>query len=177
MNNTARLKVSRQSVDLSGYPDLVVIYLGMRANSLRGLKTLFGLGPQIKKSVAAGPDGLLLHENIFFSFFPPHFGMRQYWRDFESLERWTRELPHQAWWRDFHRDPGGTSFWHETYAIGGGFEALYGNMKTNVGMMKFAPRLQPHGSLFTARRRLGKAGEPGVPVLAEAELEETGAAR
>ena len=42
-------KVERQTVDLSAFPDLVVIYLGMRLNAWAGLKTLFGLGPQIKK--------------------------------------------------------------------------------------------------------------------------------
>src|SRR5579862_2579111 len=60
-------KVSRVTVDLSGYPELVVIYLGMRVNSLRGLATLFGFGPKIKASVDAQPDGLLLHENFLFS--------------------------------------------------------------------------------------------------------------
>jgi hypothetical protein len=30
----------RQTVDLSAYPDLVVIYLGMRVNVLTGIKTL-----------------------------------------------------------------------------------------------------------------------------------------
>jgi hypothetical protein len=55
-------KVQRTTVDLSAYPDLVVIYLGMRVNSLRGLKTLMRLGPAIKSAVAAKPDGLLLHE-------------------------------------------------------------------------------------------------------------------
>lgn len=94
-------KVNRVSVDLSPYPDLVVIYLGMRVNSLRGLKTLFSFGPKISASVAAKPDGLLLHENFFFSFFPLHAGMRQYWRDFESLEAWARSMPHQKWWQDF----------------------------------------------------------------------------
>ena len=68
--------VNRRTVDLSAYPDLVVIYLGMRVNRLTGLKTLFGFGPRISRSVAAQPDGLLLHENFLFSFFPVHAGMR-----------------------------------------------------------------------------------------------------
>jgi hypothetical protein len=32
-------KVNRRTVDLSGFPDLVVIYLGMRVNVLAGIKT------------------------------------------------------------------------------------------------------------------------------------------
>ena len=56
-------KVERRTVDLSQFPELVVIYLGMRVNRMTGLKTLFGFGPKISASVAAQPDGLLLHEN------------------------------------------------------------------------------------------------------------------
>jgi hypothetical protein len=104
------MKALRQTVDLSAYPDLVVVYLGMRVNVLTGIKTLFGFGPKIEGSVSARPDGLLLHENLFYSLFPPHFGMRQYWRDFESLERWTRTEPHRDWWKQFLRDTGGLAF-------------------------------------------------------------------
>jgi hypothetical protein len=98
-----RTKVQRRTVDLSAYPDLVVIYLGMRVNALAGLKTLFGFGPKIAQSVAAKPDGLLLHENLLFSLFPPHLGMRQYWRDFDALESWARSEPHRVWWKQFLR--------------------------------------------------------------------------
>ena len=96
MEVASGMPVNRQTVDLSGYPDLVVIYLGMRVNTLTGLKTAIGFGPNIDRAVAAKPDGLLLHENIMFSLFPPHLGMRQYWRDFDSLERWARSEP---WYR------------------------------------------------------------------------------
>ena len=50
-------RVDRRTVDLSAYPDLVVIYLGMRVNALSGLKRLLGLGPQIADSVKAKPAG------------------------------------------------------------------------------------------------------------------------
>ena len=70
-------RVNRQGVDLTAYPELVVIYLGMRVNTLAGLKTLLGLGPQIDKAGRARPDGLLHFENnIIFSIFPFHIGMR-----------------------------------------------------------------------------------------------------
>jgi hypothetical protein len=105
---------NRQTVDLSGFPDLVVIYLGMRVNRPRGLRTLAWIGPRIRRSVLERPDGLLLHEDLIFSVFPPHLGMRQYWRDFDAMERWARSLPHKQWWQRFVRDTGGTGFWHET---------------------------------------------------------------
>ena len=145
-------KPERQTVDLSLYPDLVVIYLGMRANSLRGTKTLVSFGPKIRKAVAHGPDGLLLHENLFYSFFPLHAGMRQYWRDFDSLERWARSGVHGEWWKAFLGDRGGAGFWHETY-FRGGIESVYIDMPP-FGLAQFAPTEPARGSMFSARRRL-----------------------
>lgn len=152
-------KVNRLTVDLASYPELVVIYLGMRVNSPRGLKTLFQFGPRISASVAEKPDGLLRHENLFFSLFPPHFGMRQYWRDFDSLETWARSMPHQKWWQDFVRDSGGTGFWHETYFRRGGMEAIYDDVPVPLGLTGFAPTRAAQGAMFSARKRAGVAGE------------------
>jgi hypothetical protein len=67
--------VDRRTVDLSGFPDLVVIYLGMRVNRITGIKTLLGFGPRISASVEARPDGLLGHETVVYSLFPMHIGM------------------------------------------------------------------------------------------------------
>jgi Domain of unknown function (DUF4188) len=165
------VKVNRRTVDLSAYPDLVVIYLGMRINRWAGLKRLFGLGPQIDKSVVDKPDGLLLHEPIYYSLFPPHVGMRQYWRDFDSLERWSRSEPHRIWWQQFQRDSGGTGFWHETYFKRGGMEAVYGNVPVDIGLLRFAPQRPARGPMFSARDRAHMGGVPTVaaPVV-EAEF-------
>src|SRR6478609_2014956 len=158
---------NRTTVDLSAYPDLVVIYLGMRVNSPTGVRTLISFGQKIRKSVEAQPEGLLLHENLLLSLFPPHAGMRQYWRDFDSLERWARSLPHQQWWGRFLRDPGGTGFWHETYFLRGGIEAIYDGVPDSLGLLAFAPAVPARGSLFSARRRARLEGAellaPTVP--------------
>jgi len=164
-------RVDRRTVDLSGYPDLIVIYLGMRVNALTGIKKLLGMGPQIAASVKAKPDGLLLHEDLLFSLFPAHVGMRQYWRDFESLERWTRCAPHREWWKQFLRDSGGTGFWHETYSIRGGIQAIYDDMPRPIGLMTFAPLSPARGSVFSARQRLRREGSESSPAPApEADL-------
>jgi hypothetical protein len=163
--------VTRQTVDLSGYPDLVVVYLGMRMNALTGIKTLIGFGPKISKSVDDQPDGLLLHENFLFSLFPPHAGMRQYWRDFDSLEKWTRSEPHRIWWQQFLRGTGSTGFWHEAYFVRGGMEAIYIDIDVPLGFSAFAPVVPARGAMFSARRRMDMAGEPAsVAPLSEAEL-------
>jgi fumigallin biosynthesis monooxygenase-like protein len=84
--------IEQQAADLGWYPDLVVIYLGMRVYRLGGLRTVLRLRSEVLKSVRARPDGLLYHESFYFSLFPLHIGLRQYWRDFDPLERWTRTL-------------------------------------------------------------------------------------
>ena len=156
-------KAERRTVDLSAYPDLVVIYLGMRANSFKGFLTMFKFGPSIAKAVEAKPDGLLLHERIVWGWFPPHFGMRQYWRDYDSLENWARSLPHQDWWKNFLRDTGGAGFWHEAYFKRGGMEAIYDTMPKPLGFADFAPVEPARGPLFSARTRVGREGEPALP--------------
>jgi hypothetical protein len=162
MTGPAKRGPLRQTADLSGYPDLVVIYLGMRARSPQGLLTLFRYGPRIQRSAADRPDGLLRHEMVTWGVFPPHLGMRQYWRDFDSLERWARSDPHAAWWRGLLADMGGTGFWHETYFARGGMESVYLDMPP-TGFTAFAPVVEARRSLFSARRRMRMAEPDGTP--------------
>jgi hypothetical protein len=160
----------RETVDLTGFPDLIVIYLGMRARSLRGLVTLARFGPRIQASVDAKPDGLLHHETYLLSLLPPHFGFRQYWRDYESLERFTRAAPHGEWWRHYLRDTGGTGFWHETYCQRGGIEAVYVDVPVPLGLTRFAPVRPARGTMFSARRRLGRGDAVEPAPVSEGEL-------
>lgn len=173
------MPTNRQTVDLSAYPDLVVIVLGMRVNVLTGIRTLLGFGPKIESAARARPPGLLHHEAFLFSLFPPHAGIRQYWRDFEALERWARSEPHRIWWKEFLADSKGTGFWHETYRMHGGIEAIYDDVPKPVGMLAFAPVTKARGGLFSARKRISATnqaddligGEASAPAVAEAELD------
>ncbi len=141
---------SRLSVDLSGYPDLVVVYLGYRARSLKGARSLLRIGRGLRAIQQDPPPGLLSHENMWFGLMHP--GFRQYWRDFDSLEAFTRAPRHAAWWRDFARDSGG-GIWHETYRIRGGMEAIYSGMP-RIGFASFAPERAPTGPFKSARQRV-----------------------
>ncbi len=142
----------------------------MRVNRITGIKTLLGFGPRISASAAARPDGLLLrHENIIYSLFPMHVGMRQYWRDADSLLKWTRSDPHREWRQSFLKDSGGTRFWHETYFRRGGMEAIYDDVPQPIGLMSFAPVVAARGPMFGAATRGGK--DTAIqPVLSEEEL-------
>lgn len=80
------------------------------------------------------------------------------------MERWTRSEPHRVWWQQFLRDSKGTGFWHETYFMRGGMEAIYSDMPKPVGLQTFAPTQPARGSAFSARKRLHIAGDaPAVP--------------
>src|SRR5262249_6352907 len=96
-----------------------------------------------------------------YSLFPMHVGMRQYWRDANSLLQWTRSDPHRQWWQSFLKDSGGTGFWHETYFRRGGIEAVYDDVPENIGLMAFAPVVPARGPMFGAATRAEKefAGE------------------
>ena len=142
----------RESVDLSGYPDLVVVYLGFRVGTWRGLKALFGIGRGLMDIQRDKPDGLLAHENLVFGL--NHIGLRQYWRDFESLEAFTRSEPHRTWWRAFGRDRSGTAFWHEAYRLSGGMEAIYVGLPRPIGLARFASARKPEGPFLSSRQRL-----------------------
>jgi Domain of unknown function (DUF4188) len=169
MQTSTGTKVDRRTVDLSGYPNLVVIYLGMRVNRLTGLKTLLGFGPKISASVEAQPHGLLLHETMIYSMFPPHVGMRQYWRDMDALLTWSRSEPHREWWKSFLKNAGGTGFWHETYLMTGGMEAIYDDLPQPIGMLRFAPVVPARGPMFAAAHRAQK-GNAAEAVVSENDL-------
>jgi hypothetical protein len=170
-----RKAVARNTVSLADYPDLVVAYLGGRIYRPRGVVSMIKVKRDIDKAVATQPDGLLRHEMVMFQPFPLHWGLRQYWRDPEALEQWTRGMPHQRWWRDFMRDPGGLGFWHETYLLRGGMESVYDFMSVPTGMLAFAENQPAVGALFSWRNRLGHGPARLAPVLSEEEVaEETG---
>lgn len=164
-------KTERQTIDLSQFPELVVIYLGMRVRSPRGVLTLLSFGRRIHKAVREKPDGLLLNEDLIYArrwlgviptIVPMHYGQRQYWRDFESLERWSRSGTHAAWWREMLKNPRGIAFWHEAYCCSAEMEGVFLSMPEPVGMMCFAGVGPARGTMFSARLRLRRHGKATV---------------
>lgn len=156
--------VRREVPDFSACPDLVVIMLGMQVHTGYGLKTLLGLGKPIDAAGVGRPDRLLHYENrIIFSLRPTHIGMRSYWRDPQSLEAWSKSDPHRIWWRDFLRDSRGTGFWHETYHLRGGMEAVYVDIGKPVGFSTFMPMVPALGTMASRRRARAPDSAPDRP--------------
>lgn len=154
--------IDRRSVDLAGYPDLVMILLGFRVKGWRGVSAMWRIGAGLSEIARQKPDGLLAHEGMMFSL--THFGFRQYWRDLDALEQFTRSEPHADWWRRVRELSAGAGFWHETYHAKGGVEALYVGMPDPVGLQHFAPERRPIGPFLSARSRVQGGASPSGSV-------------
>lgn len=163
---------SRQTVDLSNYPDLVIVRAGMRAHSVRGVVKLASYGYQILESVNGidgskelTPEGLLHMEDEIHSILPPHVIIRQYWKDMDALEEWTHTGTHSELWDRLSENPEGTSFWHELYSQDG-IEAIYNGMESSpTGMMNFAPTESLEGDLSPIQERLQNPSESPISSL------------
>lgn len=151
---------ARRTVDLSAYPEMVVMYIGMRVNKLSGIPTVLRFAKRVDDSLDERPEGLLFHERLVFS--PRQIGWRQYWRDVESLGAWSRREPHRRWWTEYLRKPGGAGLWHETYFMRGGMEALYDAMPEGIGLSAFAATLPAEGTMFA--QRMAKPRSAGAPL-------------
>ena len=118
---------------------------------------IFGVTGDLARRLLVPALVNLRHEDLIYSLRPLHAGMRQYWRDFDALERWTRSEPHREWWKRYLKDTGGTGFWHETYFLRGGMEAIFVDMPETVGLASFAPIHAAVGHRNAARVRAGLA--------------------
>ena len=156
--------VDRRTVDLSAYPDLLVVILGMRVNAWTGLKRLLGLGPQIAKSARAKPTVccFMRFSILAVSATRGNAPILARFRIAGTLDTF-RTTPRR--WRNFLRDSGGTGFWHETYSMRGGIEAIYDDMAVPVGMMKFAPLIAARGSCFPLAIACGARAQRHRPLL------------
>lgn len=93
----------------------------------------------------------------------------QYWRDFESLDRFARDrdLPHLEPWRAFNRavrDAGDVGIWHETYRVNArDYETVYSNMPV-FGLAAASRHIPAAAKGNTAAARIGntKDDKPAV---------------
>ncbi len=69
------------------------------------------------------------------------------------------------------KNSGGTGFWHETYLMKGGMEAIYDDVPKPMGFLQFAPVVQARGPMFGATSRAGQF-KANAPVLSESDLYE-----
>jgi len=156
----------RYTVQIEG--SFAVFIIGMRINKLWALHkwvpVAMEMGPMIKQLLAE-PDLGLLHAQTYLYW--PGVALVQYWRSFEQLESFARNpsLSHLSAWKRFNRAVGANGsvgIWHETYTVEAGqYECIYGNMP-KMGLALAGEHLPAVGAKETAKRRLGRQGEPAV---------------
>ena len=149
----------RMTADSSG--PLVVFVIGMRINHFHKIGKwwpVFRAMRPMMAELSRNPDsGFLGTEFAFCSL--RQVLLLQYWKDFDSLERYARSRDERHWpaWTAFNRNVGndGTvGIYHETYAVqGGAYETVYGNMPP-FGLGKVAGLVPATGSRNEARTRM-----------------------
>jgi hypothetical protein len=126
------INVGRHTARIEG--DFVVFLIGARLNRLRAANRMRRVGSQMtrmQRTLAEHPELGCLHTQNWFGRTTLAL---QYWRDFDSLERFARDkdLPHLEPWREFKRlvrDSQDIGIWHETYQVSAAsFEAMYVDM-------------------------------------------------
>jgi hypothetical protein len=164
----AEVHQGRFTADVEG--DFVVFLIGMRVNNLlnvRGWGPVAAAMPKMLKMIDRHPElGCLgYHQWVGRTTM-----MLQYWRDFESLDRFARDesLPHLEPWRRFNkalRHASGVGVWHETYQVrADDYEVIYTNMPA-FGLAKATTHvpLAKRGQSAAARIGASAVDSPAVP--------------
>lgn len=140
---------------------LVVFLIGMRVNSLLRVDKWWPVARAIPPMIAElsrDPDSGFLGGEFML------MGLRtiavfQYWRDFDSLERYARDRDRTHWpaWTAFNKAVGASGtvgVFHETYSVAAGsFETIYANMP-RFGLGAVSGVVPATGSRAEARSRM-----------------------
>jgi hypothetical protein len=157
----------RFTADIDG--DFVIFLIGMRFNHPLRIRKWWPVATAMPRMLKV----LSQHPELGCLGFQQWFGrttiLVQYWRDFDSLDRFAkdRDLPHLEPWRRFNRAvraSGDVGIWHETFKVRAGeYEAVYGNMPV-FGLAAAAGHLPTAQKANTAAARIGASAtdEPAV---------------
>ena len=121
------------------YPTLCLAFFGVQFLTPEGQRRYEASGITEEMIPALGlaqEAGVLLHNRIL----PTDDGrvLMQYWRSYEDLDGWARQVPHMRWWRWLLENAGSElSFYHEIYQVKAA-EAIYEKGCRPVGAALFA---------------------------------------
>ena len=167
----ASVRPGRSTADLSTLGDEVVVFLiGVRINKPWKVRTwwpVFTAMPRMLRHLEEHPEkGLLGYEQSFL----PSPMIVQYWRSFEDLARFARDVedPHLEPWRQFNRRvgrSGDVGVWHETYRVRPtDVESIYANMPPR-GLAAATEVVPVRRGRDSAAARIGAAerDDPALP--------------
>jgi hypothetical protein len=120
------------------HPNLCIAIFGVQFHTPEGQQR-YGesgiteeMGPALEKAKEVG----FLHQEYLMS--EGSGVLLQYWRSYEDLDQWARQLPHMAWWRWLLENAGtDLSFYHEIYQVKTA-EAIFERGCRPVGAAKIA---------------------------------------
>lgn len=130
------MKINAERLTTSHSDAVTVFIIGMRINRLfalnKWLPVARSMGPMVAE-LAADPDSGFLGAETMRQGFRTVL-LVQYWRDFNSLERYARDRDRNHWpaWTAFNKavgSDGTVGIFHETYVVSKGcYESIYNNM-------------------------------------------------
>ena len=120
------------------HPSLCLAFFGVQFLTPEGQRLYEGSGIHEEMVPALGmaqESGLLLQNRVLTTDEGPV--LMQYWRSYEDLDSWARQLPHMRWWRWLLENAGtDLSFYHEIYQVKAA-EAIYEKGCQPVGPARF----------------------------------------
>jgi hypothetical protein len=100
------------------YPTMCLAFFGVKYLTQEGQRLYeeSGIHQEIFPALeAAHTEGLLLNRPMMT---PEEPVLMQYWRSYEDLDRWARQLPHSRWWSWLmENERKGLGFYHEIYQV------------------------------------------------------------
>lgn len=150
----------RYTADIDG--DFVVFLIGMRFNKPLKVHRWLPVATAMPKMLRVLDEHPELGCLGYHQWFGRTTLLVQYWKDFESLDRFARDdaLPHLEPWRRFNRairDCGDVGIYHETYRVAAGaYESVYGNMP-RFGLAAAAAHVPVGRKAHSAAARIDRA--------------------
>lgn len=142
--------------------DFVVFLIGMRVNQWwrfdQWVPVAMAMPFMLRRLMSEPSLGMLAHEN-FFRLFPITTCLVTYWKDFESLERFSKDPSetHLGAWSRYNQRVGKSGVvgvWHETYKVTkGDSECVYANMPV-FGLAKATRHVPISPPTDSARQRI-----------------------
>src|SRR6478752_786891 len=100
------------------HPDLCVAIFGVQFHTPVGQQRYeaSGITEQMGPALEMARDAGFLHQERLMG--EGSGVLLQYWRSYDDLDRWARQLPHMEWWSWLLENAGDDlSFYHEIYQV------------------------------------------------------------
>ena len=100
------------------HPNLCVAIFGVQFHTPEGEQKygMSGITEQMGPALEAARDVGFLHQEMLMG--EGSGILLQYWRSYDELDRWARQLPHMEWWGWLLENAGDDlSFYHEIYQV------------------------------------------------------------